>query len=308
MKLTLRILLTVGSTLSLAALFALGQQAPARGGAAGAAAAPRGGGLTGPATDPRVQNRTYHFTDTNEELPYCLFVSSKVTKEKKNPLIVSLHGLGAGPGIMCRGKALDLAEEGGYILVAPMGYNTGGWYGSPVMNLGAGRGGARGGAPAAQAAATPAPPPAPANLAELSEKDVLNVLAMMRKEFNVDDNRTYLMGHSMGGAGTYFLGSKYAKEWAAIAPMAPAAFLMNNDRAKILQGIKDGGVPMFVAQGDVDEAVPVANTRMWVDTMKELKLDYEYKEYPGLTHGPIIDGSMPDIFAYFAKHTKAGRK
>ena len=62
------------------------------------------------------------------------------------------------------------------------------------------------------------------------------------------------------------------------------------------------------AQGDIDEAVPVTNTRMWVDTMKELKLDYEYKEYPGLTHGPIIDGSMPDIFAYFAKHTKAGRK
>ena len=61
-------------------------------------------------------------------------------------------------------------------------------------------------------------------------------------------------------------------------------------------------------RADVDEAVPVANTRMWVDTMKELKLDYEYKEYPGLTHGPIIDGSMPDIFAYFAKHTKAGRK
>jgi poly(3-hydroxybutyrate) depolymerase len=311
MKWTVRILLTLALTLGITAIFVLGQQTPARGGAQGAGAAARGGGLTGPATDPRVQNRTYHFADTNEELPYCLFVSSKVTKDKKNPLIVSLHGLGAGPGIMCRGKALDLAEEGGYILVAPMGYNTGGWYGSPVMNLGAGRGGARGGAPAGQAAASPAAPAAPAapaNLDQLSEKDVLNVLGMMRKEFNVDDNRTYLMGHSMGGAGTYFLGSKYAKEWAAIAPMAPASFLMNNDRAKILQGIKDGGVPMFVAQGDVDEAVPVTNTRMWVDTMKELKLDYEYKEYPGLTHGPIIDGSMPDIFAYFAKHTKTGRK
>ena len=130
----------------------------------------------------------------------------------------------------------------------------------------------------------------------------------MAKEFNVGDNRTCLMGHSMGGAGTYFLGSKYAMEWAAIAPMAPAAFLMNNDRPKILQGIKDAGLPMFVAQGDIDEAVPVTNIRMWADTMKELKLDYEYKEYPGLTHGPIIDGSMPDIFAYFAKHTKAGRK
>ena len=29
--------------------------------------------------DPRVQNRTYHFADTNEDLPYCLYVSSKVS-------------------------------------------------------------------------------------------------------------------------------------------------------------------------------------------------------------------------------------
>ena len=282
---------------------ALAQQDGARGAGRGG----RGGGGLTQSTDPRVQNRTYRFADTNEDLPYCLFVSSKVSKDKKNPLIVSLHGLGIGPGFMCRGKALDLAEEGGYILVAPMGYNTGGWYGSPVMNLGArgarGRGADQGGGQAA-----PAPPAPPANLAELSEKDVMNVLAIMRKEFSVDDSRTYLIGHSMGGAGTFFLGSKHAKEWAALAPIAPASFLMNNDRATILQGIKDGGVPMMVTTGDADEAVPVANTRMWVDTMKELKMNYEYKEYPGVTHGPIIEAAMPDIFAFLAKHTKTAAK
>jgi poly(3-hydroxybutyrate) depolymerase len=249
--------------------------------------------------DPRVQNRTYRFTETNEDLPYCVFVSSKVSKDKKNPLIISLHGLGIGPGFMCQGKVLDLAEEGGYILAAPMGYNPGGWYGSPVMNLaGRGRGG-RAGAPA-----TPPPPPPPANLAELSEKDVMNVLSMMRKEFNVDDDRTYLMGHSMGGAGTYFLGSKHAKEWAALAPIAPAAFLMNDRRAEVLKGIKDGDVPMLVTTGDADEAVPVTNTRMWVETMKTMGLNHEYKEYPGVTHGPIIEAAMPDIFAFFARHAR----
>jgi predicted peptidase len=40
----------------------------------------------------------------------------------------------------------------------------------------------------------------PAEVTQLSEKDVLNVLEMIREEFNVDDERTYLMGHSMGGA------------------------------------------------------------------------------------------------------------
>jgi predicted peptidase len=108
----------------------------------------------------------------------------------------------------------------------------------------------------------------------------------------------------MGGAGTYYLGSKHAKEWAAIAPIAPAAMGMTNDRSRVLQAIKDAGVPMLVSMGDADEAVPVANVRIWVDTMKELHLNYEYKEYPGVTHGPIIAASMPDIYAFFAKHSK----
>ncbi len=81
---------------------------------------------------PACRNRTYHLADTNEDLPYCSFVSSKVSKDKKNALIVSLRI-------------------------------------SPRLHVPS--------------------PPTPANLAELSEKDVMNVLAIMRKEFNVDPDR-----------------------------------------------------------------------------------------------------------------------
>ena len=56
---------------------------------------------------------------------------------------------------------------------------------------------------------------------------------------------------------------------------------MTNDRAKVLQAIKDAGVPMLVSMGDADEAVPVANVRTWVETNKKLQMNYEYKEYPG---------------------------
>jgi hypothetical protein len=57
----------------------------------------------------------------------------------------------------------------------------------------------------------------PPNLAELSEKDVMNVLGIVRNEFTVDDKHTYLMGHSMGGAGALFPGPKYVDQWAAVA-------------------------------------------------------------------------------------------
>lgn len=102
----------------------------------GPGAAPRGGG--GFAADPRAQSRSYHFADANQDMPYCVFASSKVSKDKPAPLIVSLHGMGAPPTIMCNSTAVDLAEEGGYVLVAPMGYSTTGWFGSPVISMGPG--------------------------------------------------------------------------------------------------------------------------------------------------------------------------
>jgi predicted peptidase len=166
---------------------------------------------------------------------------------------------------------------------------------------------AKGGAPSGPAAAKGgfgggAPPPA--NLAELSEKDVFNVIDIVRKEFKVDDKRMYLMGHSMGGAGALFLGSKHAKMWAAIGAEAPADFLMNDNRKELLQKIKDAKLPVIVVTGDIDEAVPVANTRMWVETMKELKLNYEYVEQPGITHGPVIESGLKPIYEFFTKHKR----
>jgi poly(3-hydroxybutyrate) depolymerase len=267
------------------------------------------GGGKGFAQDPRAQTRMYHFEDTNEDLQYSLYVSSKVKKDQKVPLVVTLHGLGAPQTIMMGKTAIDLAEEGGYILVAPMGYNTGGWYGSPV-GTGPGRGKGKG-APAAATAPTAAAKGRfggfgggnqPANLRELSEKDTMNVIAMVRKEFKVDDKRIYIMGHSMGGAGALYLGSKYPHMFAAVAAEAPAAFWQT--RKETLQPMKDAKVPVMIVHGDIDEVVPVTNTLAWVDAMKELKMKYEFIEQPGITHGPVIESGLKPIYEFFAKHKK----
>jgi predicted esterase len=258
--------------------------------------APKGGAAKGP--DPRVQQRTYHFADTNEELPYALFVSSKVTKNKKAPLIVALHGVYGDGNALLRGNALDLAEEGGYILVGPMGYNPQGWYGSPVIVMNGGPGKGKG--PGA-AKGGPPPTPEPPNLAELSEKDVMNVLAIVRKEFSVDDKRTYLMGHSMGGAGALFLGPKYVDQWAAVAAMAPAAFLMQPES---LAPVKDK-MSLFLAHGDADTVVPTDVGRRWAKTATDLKMkDFKYMEIPGADHGTVITQSMPEIFKFFKERTR----
>jgi len=258
--------------------------------------APKGGAAKAP--DPRVQQRKYHFADTNEELPYALFVSSKVKKGTKAPLIVALHGVFGDGNALLRGSALDLAEEGGYILVGPMGYNPQGWFGSPVIVMNGGPGKGKG--PGA-AKGGPPPTPEPPNLAELSEKDVMNVLALMRQEFTVDDKRTYLMGHSMGGAGALFLGPKYVDQWAAVASMAPAAFLMQPDS---LAPVKDK-MPLLLAHGDADTVVSVDVGRRWAKTATDLKMkDFKYMELPGADHGTVITQTMPEIFKFFKERTR----
>jgi poly(3-hydroxybutyrate) depolymerase len=227
-----------------------------------------------------------------------LFVSSKVTKDTKAPLIVALHGVFGDGNSLLRGNALDLAEDGGYILVGPMGYNTQGWYGSPVIVMNGGPGKGKG--PGA-AKGGPPPTPEPPNLAELSEKDVMNVLAIVRKEFTIDDKRTYLMGHSMGGAGALFLGPKYVDQWAAVASMAPAAFLMQPES---LAPVKDK-MPLLLAHGDADTVVPIDVGRRWAKTATDLKMkDFKYMELPGADHGTVITQSMPAIFQFFKDHTK----
>ena len=261
----------------------------------------------------RVQNRTYLFTDTGENLPYAVFVSSKVTKDKKSPLIVALRGAGGNPGVFMRGPALNLAEEGGYILVGAMGYNSMGSFGMSVRG-GAGR---RGLGMAARGTNQPARGPQgarrgmgrgmrasggtaetdPAKVSELSEKDVMNVLEMVRKEFNVDDQRIYLMGHSQGGAGALHIAGKFPSIWAAVAGLAPGA---PGFQLETTANYKD--VPMLIMVGQNDTLI--SSVQRLDGQLKSRNIAHEYKEMPGLDHGGIIMGAMPDVFKFFGEHTK----
>jgi pimeloyl-ACP methyl ester carboxylesterase len=202
--------------------------------------------------------------------------------------------------------AVDLAEEGGYILVGPMGYNVRGWYGIPARPIpGRGNTPSPNGQAGDTAASKPKPSPFynpndPPNLRELSEKDVMNVLEIVRKAYNIDENRIYLMGHSMGGAGTLYLGVKYAPIWAALAPIAPAAFGLDPGT---LSAIKS--TPIIFVHGDADEMVPINVSKGWVAKAKEFNMTYEFNEMPGISHGPVITAALPSVYEFFSKHSKS---
>jgi poly(3-hydroxybutyrate) depolymerase len=245
----------------------------------------------------KVEKRTYEFKEAGKAMEYALFVPTGYDKDKKAPLVVALHGLGGNPQQMIRSRGLtEQAEKYGYIVVAPMGYNSGGWYGA--LGPGVGFGGKGFGKGKGKGKGEEVPK----NLGELSEKDVMNVLELVRKEFNVDAKRIYLIGHSMGGAGTYYLGSKYPEIWAGLAPIAAAT-----GSPKGVEKLKN--IPVFVVHGDNDTAVKVASARQCVARLKEHNIVHVYLEIAGGGHGDVIGTGMPKIFEFFEQQArKAGQK
>jgi poly(3-hydroxybutyrate) depolymerase len=229
----------------------------------------------------KVEKKTYEFKDAKKDMEYALFVPGAYDKEKKWPVIIALHGLGGNPQQFIKTRSLTAeADKRGYIVAAPMGYNERGWYGQPVLKIGAKKGD-------------------PEDLRELSEKDVMNVLGIVKKEYNVDPDRVYLMGHSMGGGGTLHLAIKFPDEWAALGPIAPAIFAHKATEAEKIKHI-----PVIMVQGAKDLLVRPELVRPWADQMKKLEMTYEYIEVPDGDHGNVVGPNVPKIYDFFDMHTR----
>jgi poly(3-hydroxybutyrate) depolymerase len=241
--------------------------------------------------------RHYAFADAGEIMPYRVFVPSKYDGKTRLPLVVVLHGSGADQDtyFKLRGPVLTSeAEKHGFIIVTPLGYRpTGGW----GRSGGPGPAGAPGPAGGPGAPGAPAAPPdaGRARASELSEKDAFNVIDLVSKEYGTDPTRTYLMGNSMGGGGTWYLGAKFPEKWAAIAPCAATTV----GEGFPIERLK--GMPLLYTVGELDN---VERSREMVRWAKAHGLEIPINEIKGGTHDMSIWTNLPNIFNFFEQHRK----
>ena len=232
----------------------------------------------------RILECTHRVPEANADIPYTLFVPSTYDPKKPTPLVVDLHGLNITPlQQMLFDGTTDFAERHGFLVLAPMGFNVSSWWGS------------RAGTPVATAAVKPGADVRYSNT-ELAEIDTMTLLKSIREHYSVDSDRIYLVGHSMGGAGTYYLGGKYNEVWAGLAPISGAG------------GIADGtaerftSLPTLIMHGAKDSIVPPANSRRAVAALKSVGAPHIYLEFPDKDHEFWIRrgaAQMESVFLFF---------
>jgi len=218
----------------------------------------------------RGDNRlAYRSSFDGKLMPYRMYIPSNYDKSKKYPFIMLLHGAGGDENNFLdryQGMWPKLAEERDYIIAAANGRGPLGGY---ARENG-------------------------------SEQDVMDVIALMEKNYNIDSAREYLAGHSMGAGGTWRLGFEYRNRFAALAPIAGTRPSPAIDTA-LSSGRK---VPMIVVCGVKDALVSVAGCRQVVDKLKSSGYDSKYLEYPEGDHLSVALTSIKDIFDWFDSHRK----
>ena len=153
---------------------------------------------------------------------------------------------------------------------------------------------------------------------DIGRLDALEVLNIAKKEFPHEPNHVHLTGHSMGGHGTWSVGTLYPDQFASIAPSAgwisfwsyaggykPAnptpveeifvrAMAPSDTLARVQNTLEE---KVYILHGDQDDNVPVEQAREMKKVLTHLHSDFGYHEQPGAGHwwgSPCVD--WPGIF------------
>ena len=127
---------------------------------------------------------------------------------------------------------------------------------------------------------------------------LINLLDDIVSRYNVDKERIYLTGLSMGGYGTWSLACEYPDQFAAIAPICGGG---NPEKACNLKN-----VPIWVFHGAKDNAVPLKRSEEMVNAVKACGGDARLTVYSDVGHDSwTVTYNNEELYDWFLKHHKS---
>ena len=228
---------------------------------------PSSGGERASAQDHETGFLNRELEERGEVVRYQVYVPRTFDPQREWPLIVYLHGGGAGGSDGMRHTAGGLAEV---IRV------FGDWF--PAVAL------------FPQAAAGE-------NWVGRNADRVTMQIEATLEEFRGDGDRVYLTGQSMGGEGVYYLALRHPDSFAALvvscgSPFTPPWRLEELGRAPVDRGpaafdsvaaiLKD--LPLWVFHGAEDQVVQASEAREVVRALAAIGAEPRYTEYPEQGH------------------------
>ncbi len=141
------------------------------------------------------------------------------------------------------------------------------------------------------------------NTANPAGSDVSNVIRIVRllsRQYNIDQDRIYIHGLSMG-AQALLEALNYA-DWlfAAAAPMSPINFSQSLEYDSVRN------IPFWIFQGGQDLNPKPAETEGMIRNLREKGASVRYSLYPNLGHGTWNTAyAEPDFFSWFLSKNKS---
>lgn len=131
-----------------------------------------------------------------------------------------------------------------------------------------------------------------------SPKKIMDLVDWLSQRGDVDPNRIYVLGMSLGGYGTIDLAATYPDRIAAAIAMCGGASVRN------LEGLTE--VPLWIIHGTADRAVSVSQSDKVVSTIKSydpLASRLIYNRVPGMNHGqPARVFYKPETYEWLFSH------
>jgi predicted peptidase len=220
--------------------------------------------------------KTFHFKQTSQQdLRYLLFLPGGYEEDRqaKWPLLLFLHGAGERGDdvwkVATHGppKSVTNSMAFPFIMVAPQCRENHIWQTEPLLAL----------------------------IDEIAHK------------YRVDSTRVYVSGLSMGGYGTWELGTTHPERFAAIAPVCGGGELISvllSSREKSA-ALKTLGIWAF--HGAKDPIVPVDESKRMVEAVKKAgATDVKLTIYPEAQHDSWTETyKNPELYRWLLEHRRS---